>query len=478
MRCQFVMVGLLLMLIGPMSLWAQNIGEIKKGVVKLRATVDGKVRVGAGVIVKLDKGAAYLVTASHVIEGDPHPQVMFFSEPHRPLKAQVLGLEGGDPRGLAALRVEGPLPDDLQALALDQLTKIDGGETVMLIGFPLAEGNDWTVTPGTMSGRKGSALSFAGIADEGNSGGPVLFQGKVVGIVTQVGQKFNFAAPAMTARFAIEGWGVRLPDKIAQEEKSRTESTVQRKIESQEMSHDREFTGKDGAPMVLVPAESFMMGSPEGEGDTDEHPQHSVYLDAYYMDKFEVTVSRYAEFMQLTRRAKPVYWEQVDTRKHANLPVIGVNWDDAEAYCRWAGKRLPTEAEWEKGARGTDGRTYPWGNDAPTSTLANFNKGFVAEKVYDQGLAPVENYEAGKSPYGLHHMAGNVWEWTADWYDEHYYAKSPERNPKGPSSGQYRVLRGGSWSNEPQIVRSAYRLRYGPMNRYAYFGFRCAQDAR
>jgi hypothetical protein len=221
MRHQFL-VGFLLVLICPTYIWAQNIGQSKKGVVKIRATVDGKARVGAGVIVKLEKGAAYIVTASHVIEGEEHPQVMFYSEPHRPFKAKILGLEGGDPRGLAALRVEGPLPDELHAMALDQTATIDSGEAVMLIGFPLAEGNDWTVTTGTISGRKGSALSFAGIADEGNSGGPVLFQGKVVGIVTQVGQKFNYAAPAMTARFAIEGWGVRLPEKIAQEETKTT----------------------------------------------------------------------------------------------------------------------------------------------------------------------------------------------------------------------------------------------------------------
>jgi S1-C subfamily serine protease len=195
--------------IGPVRL--QDAKQLPAGVVKITVRVDGKTRVGAGVIVKLEKDAAYIITASHVIEGEQHPQVMFFSEPHRPFKAQVLGLEGGDPRGLAALRVEGQLSDGLQALVLDQTAMVSGGEAVMLIGFPLAEGIDWTITTGTISGRKGSALSFAGIADEGNSGGPVLFQGKVVGIVTQVGQKFNYAAPAMTARFAIEGWGVRLP---------------------------------------------------------------------------------------------------------------------------------------------------------------------------------------------------------------------------------------------------------------------------
>jgi formylglycine-generating enzyme required for sulfatase activity len=238
----------------------------------------------------------------------------------------------------------------------------------------------------------------------------------------------------------------------------------------------REITGKDGAPMVLITAGEFGMGSTDGEGDKEEHPRHKVFLDAYYIDKFELTVSRYAEFMRSTGRRAPLYWDQVKLGKHDRLSVVGVDWHDADAYCRWAGKRLPTEAEWEKAARGTDGLIYPWGNDAPTSTVANFNKRFTTEKLYDQKLAPVESYEAGKSPYGLHHLAGNVWEWTSDWYDESYYAKSPERNPKGPSSGQDRVLRGGSWLTPPDFVRSPRRNGDLPTRRTGDIGFRCAGD--
>jgi len=197
-------------------LGAEDIAQVKKGVVKITAQVAGKNRVGSGVIVKLDDDQVYLVTASHVIEGDPQPNVFFYAAPHRAFRARVLGLEGGDPAGLAALLVEGKIPTDLAALPLDQTAAVSGGEPITLIGFPRTEGSMWTVTAGTLSGRKGSALSFSGTADEGNSGGPVLFQRKVVGIVTEVGAKFSTAVPAVVARFALEGWGVRLTEDTKQ----------------------------------------------------------------------------------------------------------------------------------------------------------------------------------------------------------------------------------------------------------------------
>ncbi|MEQ1848709.1 MAG: formylglycine-generating enzyme family protein, partial [Nitrospira sp.] len=243
-------------------------------------------------------------------------------------------------------------------------------------------------------------------------------------------------------------------------------TTQEKPTAKQRVGPAKTITGKDGAPMVLIPDGEFWMGSPDGEGDKDEHPRHQVALVAFYMDKFEVTVSRYAEFMESTNRSSPEYWDQVDRHKHGALPIVGVDWQDAGAYCRWAGKRLPTEAEWEKAARGKDGRTYPWGNEPPTARLANFGKAFTAN-VYDERLAPVDSYAAGKSPYGLHHMAGNVWEWTADLYDEAYYRNSQERSPKGPSSGEYRVVRGGSWLSGPHLVRSATRYWNTPTSRLA-----------
>ena len=251
------------------------------------------------------------------------------------------------------------------------------------------------------------------------------------------------------------------------------------------MTQDREITGEDGTPMALIPAGEFWMGS-DGEGEKNEQPQHRVYLDAYSMDKFGVTVSRYAEFMRSTARQAPRYWDQVKLNKHSDLPVVGVDWHDAEAYCRWVGKRLPTEAEREKAARGMDGQKYPWGNEQPTISLSNFFKDFdLTQKVYkdftqnfyDTRLAPVESNEAGKSPYGLHHMAGNVWEWTADWYDAQFYGKSPQRNPTGPSSGNDKVIRGGSWDFRPYYLRSAFRNWRPSEERDVSIGFRCARDS-
>lgn len=235
------------------------------------------------------------------------------------------------------------------------------------------------------------------------------------------------------------------------------------------------ITGKDGAPMVLVPSGQFMMGSREDmAGDKDELPAHPVYLDAYYIDQYEVTTSRYATFFKETNREVPRYWPGAALDELGRKPVVGVDWNDATEYCSWVGKRLPTEAEWEKAARGTDRRLYPWGNEAPDKTRAHFSK---VELYFKYGVFhDVGSFEAGKSPYGLYDMAGNVDEWVADWYDRQYYSKSPSRNPTGPLSGEDRVLRGGAWNFDSVGVRSASRNRNRPTIRIDNIGFRCAQD--
>lgn len=234
-------------------------------------------------------------------------------------------------------------------------------------------------------------------------------------------------------------------------------------------AQQREITGKDGAPMVLVPAGEFTMGSKEFEY---LKPVHRVYLDAFYMDKYEVTVGQYAKFLEATSLDAPIEWNIMNQPLHQKRPVVRIDWVDASTYCRWSGKRLPTEAEWEKAARGTDERVYPWGNDPPDRLRANYGKDNWNNHAT---LVPVGSLEDGKSPYGIYDMAGNVWEWVSDWYDSNYYKTSPSKNPKGPEQGENKVVRGGSWLYDILFLRSAFRNSYEPSVRYSYNGFRCAK---
>ncbi len=230
--------------------------------------------------------------------------------------------------------------------------------------------------------------------------------------------------------------------------------------------------------MIVIPAGEFWMGSDKArdeEAQPDEMPQHRVYLNEYAIDKYPVTRSQYLAFVQATGRKVPSTGHSVpySVSNKENHPAISVDWKDAVAYCQWlaqaTGKpyRLPTEAEWEKAARGDDGRTYPWGNAVPDATRLNFRR-----NVGD--TTEVGQYPNGASPYGVLDMAGNVWEWVADWYGEKYYASSPDRNPAGPTLGTYRMLRGGSWFDFADYVRAPYRGGYYPVYRYGDIGFRCA----
>jgi formylglycine-generating enzyme required for sulfatase activity len=233
-----------------------------------------------------------------------------------------------------------------------------------------------------------------------------------------------------------------------------------------------------GAPMVWVTDGAFTMGSFDGRARNQ--PPHEVYLNAFYVDQFEVTTARYATFLAATEQREPGFvpklWEQVNLASDGTRPVMGVNWNAADAYCRWVGKRLLTEAEWEKAARGLDGRRYPWGNGVPAFTLANYGQS-ISSHTYSDSLRSVGSYEAGKSPYGIYDMAGNVSEWVADWYDEKYYATSPKSNPQGPARGMEKVLRGGSFVNSSLSMKAAARESTFPTDKSLYVGIRCAQDA-
>ena len=232
-----------------------------------------------------------------------------------------------------------------------------------------------------------------------------------------------------------------------------------------------EVIGKDGAPMMLVPAGEFTMGS--DKGDDDEQPVHRVFLDSFYMDKFEVTNGRFAKFVEAIQSEPPWGFADKETPVvRSDRPVRWVNWMEAFGYCLWAGKRLPTEAEWEKAARGTDGRVYPWGSDQPTPIHAVFGLKEGADMV-----APIGNRDKGKSPYGIHDLAGNLYEWVADWYDEQFYTKNPAINPRGAVEGTAKVQRGGSYINNPYRLRSSFRSKGDPTEHDPNVGFRCTEDA-
>lgn len=252
----------------------------------------------------------------------------------------------------------------------------------------------------------------------------------------------------------------------------------------------------DGMTQLYVPAGSFLMGSTDADANarSDEQPQHDVYQDGFWIDETEVTNAQYVLFLNDVGShlgqcdgQDCIATKSESSSSHillqggnyevedgfADHPVILVSWYGASAYCAWAGRALPTEAQWEKAARGEDGRIYPWGDASPTCDLAN-----VYVNDYCVGsTSPVGSYAAGASPYGALDMAGNVWEWVADWYDSGYYQNSPPRNPTGPADGSSKALRGGSWVNyASNVIRAAYRYFNAPAFRDSLWGFRCAEE--
>jgi len=224
----------------------------------------------------------------------------------------------------------------------------------------------------------------------------------------------------------------------------------------------------DGMVMLYVPAGGFHMGSPPGEPwDQGESPQHTVYLDAFWVDQTEVTNAQYERCVQVGVCQVTPEMSSYDPHGKPDYPVE-VTWSDAQAYCQWVGARLPTEAEWEKAARGTDGRRWPWGNARPDCSLSN---SFGKDGSCAGAPTSVGSYPAGASPYGALDVAGNVDEWVNDWYGYEYYSESPQWNPQGPAAGDTRVVRGGNWNSIPDWVRCAWR---GTESEGSFRGFRCA----
>jgi formylglycine-generating enzyme required for sulfatase activity len=250
----------------------------------------------------------------------------------------------------------------------------------------------------------------------------------------------------------------------------------------------------DGVSLVCIPAGEFLMGAADNDPQAQDHekPQHQVYLDAFWMDRTEVTNGNFAKCMadgacrpQVYEVSARTYTPYAAHPDYQDFPALLYEADVAAAYCQWAGRRLPTEAEWEKAARGTDGRSYPWGNDLDC-TKASYKEcklpaqpdDLAAPRCGNSAHCPtsrVDDYVAGASPYGVLNMSGNVWEWVADWYAPEYYATSPTSNPTGPEEGDAKVRRGGGNKSQPPELRVTSR---DSGSHYHYFdgqmGFRCA----
>lgn len=235
--------------------------------------------------------------------------------------------------------------------------------------------------------------------------------------------------------------------------------------------------------MILIPAGEFFMGS--NNGNVDEKPEHPVYLDAFYIDKYEVTNREYAIFLNAVKNDKVTEWINIEDKRcliekvnnlyspkkvYDDYPVIGITWYGADSYAAWAGKRLPTEAEWEKAARGSDKRIYPWGMIWDPLNCANSFSGGSGK------LMAVGSFPMGASPYGVMDMSGNVWEWCSDWYDKNYYTKGSSNNPTGPLEGKYKVMRGGSWFySSPLMFRCTQRTGKDTKCKLINIGFRCVK---
>lgn len=259
--------------------------------------------------------------------------------------------------------------------------------------------------------------------------------------------------------------------------------------------------GKDGAEMALIPSGTYNMGS-DDEDLVETAPVHRVHVSSFYMDIHTVTNGQYAEFLNAVKPTEGIegnrvrwlvlrsdiederinWWpteitfekdHYVAYRGYKDRSVVTVSWEGAYEYCKWAGKRLPTEAEWEWAARGgLDGMSFPWGNAIPTNEVMH-----TRNWMNNKDAAPLDDAKSGKpNAYGLYNMAGGVWEWCFDWYDADYYGKSKRDNPMGPVEGEFKVLRGGSWFNPPQGLRVSLRNFLHPAAMDETTGFRCVSD--
>jgi len=438
---------------------------------------------GSGFFVRED----VVATSLHVVEGAAKGYARLVGQDTTYSVAGTLGMDRS--RDVVLLKVSAvrarPLP-------LGDAGQVSVGDTVYAVGNP--QGFEGTFSQGIVSGLRyedsGALFQITAPISKGSSGGPVLdARGRAIGIAfatVKDSQNLNFAIPISYLLPLLAHPGPLRPlDQTA----ART-------------AHEAPtLSTPDGAVMVLIPMGTFTRGAEgaDSKANSDETPARKIFLKAYYIDKYEVSNAQFAAFIEakgyfrpelwsregwLWRQSGRTMWMEAIRTGGPGTALAGVSWYEADAYCRWAEKRLPTEAEWEKAARGDQPRVYPWG--------ASWGPEYAHADSSGPSLGPVTvgSYPQGVSPYGIHDMAGNVLEWTADWYDPHYYGYSPDRNPLGPPTGERKVLRGGYWKDPPNRVRTTYRSAMLPVGIVSvrapypvvaaslnYAGIRCAKDA-
>ncbi|MDP1550862.1 MAG: SUMF1/EgtB/PvdO family nonheme iron enzyme [Nitrosomonas sp.] len=458
------------------TVMAQNIDTLRSGIVKLVSTVDGKQKTGTGFVVRHVPGSTLIVTAAHVVEGDKFPQVEFYTLRNTLIKAEVLEMEGGDPRGIALLRIRdgAQVPQGVTVLPFASLDEVQDGEDLITIGFP-REGGLWAVLKANLASRHGRDLRLSGTFDEGSSGAPILKNGKIAGLMTSM-DRFGHAIPAEIVAMTLRGWGVVL----GENQQRRSVNSTQASQPGMNKSADLEARQPSDTrlpfepEMVHIPPGKLMMGS--ADSFDDEKPQHEVTIAyAFEISKYEVTFDEYDAFAKSTNRALP----DDRGRGRGKRPVINVNFDDVLAYVQWlsnkTGKqyRLPSEAEWEYAARAGTQTAYWWGNNIGKNNAVCDGCGSQWD---NKQTAPVGSFKP--NAFELYDTAGNVWEWTQDcWHGNYQNAPNDGSAWMGMNGGDCnrRVVRGGSWFGNPQILQSAVRYRYDTVEANGGLGFRIAR---
>ncbi|HEX5717707.1 MAG TPA: SUMF1/EgtB/PvdO family nonheme iron enzyme [Thermoanaerobaculia bacterium] len=422
-------------------------------VVRISGTRKGTPVRGSGFVVGLDRDKATVVTASHVIEGAQQLEVTFAVDPTESFPAGVvLGMDAANPHGLAVFQVRGSLPPGVTALSFEVENQPRIGESLFLLGF-LEMAPAPRATQRVLSSRSGTLLLVDQRIGESFSGGPVLQRGRVVGVVTETDEQTTYAVTAVVVRVALEGWGVKFG---GQSSPPMTSTATQTKPVAP--APEKCVPGKErieaSIVFVRICPGTFTMGSAEKDPKafSNEKPAHQVTLSEFWIGKTEITNEQYRGFRS-------------DHQGEARVPATGVSWNDAKAACEHFGSRLPTEAEWEYAARAGSQTAWSFGDDEKR----------LSEYAWYDEREGIPHTVGTKKPnaWGLHDVHGNAWEWVADWHGT--YSAATKFDPAGPTTGMYRVLRGGSIINVLTALRSAARIEANPAKRNSLVGFRCAR---